>query len=105
MDMGIGDNPGGVLSLSKVMMFVNNTAPFVYCGVIASAIDSAFIRTIHPVAPFSNCNPPTADTVLGLDSYIRDTSSYKYIVTDWAPTTRFLGWVSLFYHPTVGEGE
>jgi hypothetical protein len=89
MDMGTGDNPGGVFSLSKGMMFVNGTAPFVYSGVISQNTDGAFLRTITPVVNFSNYNPPTADTVLGLDHYIRDTSSHKYIITAWGNSTRF----------------
>ena len=89
--MGIGDNPGGVFVLTKGMMFVNGTAPFVYSGVISSALDSAFVRMIHPVAPFSNYNPPTADTVLGLDHYVWNISSQKYTNTRWDTVTRFYG--------------
>ena len=66
-------------------MFVNGTAPFVYSGVITSSIDSAFTRTIFPVAPFSNYNPPTADTVTGLDSYVWNISSQKTLTQDGTP--------------------
>ena len=89
--MGIGDNPGEVFSSRKGMMFVSGNAPFVYSGVIASSIDSAFIRMIHPVAPLSNCTPPTADTVVGFDSYVWNISSQKYTNTRWDTVTRYYG--------------
>jgi hypothetical protein len=89
MDMGIGNNSGGVYSLSKGMMFVNGTAPFVYSGVITSSLGSAFIRMIKPVAPFSNYNPPTADTVTGLDHYVGNISPQKYTHSNFDGDTRY----------------
>ena len=65
MDMGVGNNPGGVYVLSKGMMFVNGNAPFVYSGAITQSLDSAYLKTITPVVNFSNYNPPTAEIVLG----------------------------------------
>jgi hypothetical protein len=89
MDMGAGNNPGGVFVLSKGMMFVDGNAPFVYSGVITESLDSAYMKTITPVVNFSNYNPPTADTVLGLDNYVGTISTRKYLVTAFAQNTRF----------------
>ena len=100
--MGTGDNPGGVFSLSKGMMFVNGTAPFVYSGVRSQNTDGAFLKTITPVVNFSNYNPPTADTVLGLDHYIRDTASHKYTNTRWDTVIRFYG-IGLLELPQNGR--
>jgi hypothetical protein len=81
--------PGGVFTPCKGMMLVNGTAPFVYDGSLNSAVNGGIQKTVYPVVPFSNYNPPTAEIVVGFSDSVWDISTQKVIHPNQDSTTRF----------------